>query len=56
MLQSILSIGLIQNIQSVSDNNNQTINRNDLGLPDLIKPIDTSKFQLVLSKLAIEKI
>ena len=56
MLQSILSIGLIQNIQSVSNKNNQTFNRNDLGLPDLIKPIDTSKFQLVLSKLAIEKI
>jgi heterodisulfide reductase subunit C len=56
MLQSILSIGLIQNIQSVSDKNNQTFNRNDLVLPDLIKPIDTSKFQLVLSKLAIEKI
>jgi heterodisulfide reductase subunit C len=56
MLQSILSIGLIQSIQSVSDKNNQTFNRNDLGLPELIKPIDISKFQLVLSKLAIEKI
>jgi heterodisulfide reductase subunit C len=56
MLQSILSIGLIQSIQSVSDKNNKTFNRNDLGLPELIKPIDTSKFQLVLSKLAIEKI
>ncbi len=56
MLQSILSIGLIQDIQNVSNINNQSINRNSLNLPKLSKPIDPNKFQLVLSKLAIEKI
>ena len=56
MLQSILSIGLIQDSQTVTDNNNQTINRNALDLPDLIKPLDVNKFQLVLSKIAIDKI
>jgi heterodisulfide reductase subunit C len=56
MLQSILSIGLIQDTQTVTDNKNQTINRKDLNLPDLTKPLDGNKFQLVLSKLAIEKI
>ena len=56
MLQSILSIGLIQDAQTVSNHNNQTVKRNDLDLPDLSKPFDGNKFQLVLSKLAIEKI
>lgn len=56
MLQSILSIGLIQDIQTISKSNNDTISRKDLGLPDISKPIDSNKFQLVLSKLAIEKI
>ena len=56
MLQSILSIGLIQDVQTISDRNNQAIKREKLNLPDLSKPIDTNKFQLVLSKLAIEKI
>jgi len=56
MLQSILSIGLIQDIQTISDRNNRAIKREKLNLPDLSKPIDTNKFQLVLSKLAIEKI
>jgi heterodisulfide reductase subunit C len=56
MLQSILSIGLIQDIQTISNLDNQTISRKDLNLPDLSKPIDSNKFQLVLSKIAIEKI
>ena len=56
MLQSILSIGLIQDIQTISKTDNNTINRNDLNLPDISKPVDSSKFQLVLSKIAIEKI
>ena len=56
MLQSILSIGLIQDVQTISDRNNQAIKRDKLNLPDLSKPVDTNKFQLVLSKLAIEKI
>ena len=56
MLQSILSIGLIQDVQTISTLDNQTISRNDLNLPNLSKPIDSNKFQLVLSKIAIEKI
>lgn len=56
MLQSILSIGLIQDVQSVVDCNNKAIKRDDLDLPAISKPIDTAKFQIVLSKLAVEKI
>jgi heterodisulfide reductase subunit C len=56
MLQSILSIGLIQDIQIISKSDNKTINRKELRLPDISKPVDSNKFQLVLSKLAIEKI
>jgi heterodisulfide reductase subunit C len=56
MLQSILSIGLIQDIQSISDCNNKPINRDDLDLPAISKPIDTSRFQMILSKIAIEKV
>jgi len=56
MLQSILSIGLIQDVQSVVDCNNKAIKRYDLDLPAISKPIDTAKFQIVLSKLAVEKV
>ena len=56
MLQSILSIGLIQDIQNITDSNNNTIMRDDLDLPIVSKPVDTTKFQTVLSKLAIEKV
>ena len=56
MLQSILSIGLIQDVQTISKTDSITINRNDLNLPDISKPVDSNKFQLVLSKIAIEKI
>ena len=56
MLQSILSIGLIQDVQNITDSNNNTITRDDLDLPVVSKPIDTAKFQTVLSKLAIEKV
>jgi heterodisulfide reductase subunit C len=56
MLQSILSFGLIQDVQSVSTREGISLNRTDLGLPTLSKPIDATKFQMVLSKLAIEKV
>jgi len=56
MLQSILSIGLIQDIQSITDNSNKAISRNDLKLPKITIPTDLTKFQMVLSKLAIEKV
>ena len=56
MLQSILSIGLLQDVQSVTTRDNKTVNRDDLGLPAVSKPADATKFQMVLSKLAVEKI
>jgi heterodisulfide reductase subunit C len=56
MLQSVLSIGLLQDIKSVSTSDNKTKNRADLGLPEISKPVDPTKFQMMLSKIAIEKI
>jgi len=56
MLQSILSIGLIQEVQNVTTHENITINREKLSLPLISKPTDQIKFQTMLSKLAVEKI
>ena len=56
MLQSVLSIGLLQDVKSVSTRDNKTKNRSDLGLPEVSKPEDPTKFQMMLSKLAIEKV
>lgn len=56
MLQSILSIGLIQDVQTVTTRDNKMKKREGLGLPAVSKPIDVAKFQTVLSKLAVEKI
>ncbi len=56
MLQSVLSIGLIQDIQSVTTKDNVTKKRDDLGLPKVSKPVDIAKFQMAITKLAVEKI
>ena len=56
MLQSVLSIGLLQDIKSVTTKQNKSYSRFDLGLPDISKPNDPSKFQTMLSKLAVEKV
>ena len=56
MLQSVLSIGLLQDIKSVSTSDNKTKNRTELGLPEISKPVDPTKFQMMLSKIAIEKV
>ena len=56
MLQSVLSIGLLQDIQNVTNRENKTITRTDLNLPEISKPADPTKFQMMLSKIAIEKI
>ena len=56
MLQSILSIGLIQDVQSVTTRDDKTMKRDNLGLPAVSKPVDAAKFQMVLSKLAVEKV
>jgi heterodisulfide reductase subunit C len=56
MLQSVLSIGLLQEVKSVTTKESKTKTRNDLGLPEISKPVDTTKFQMMLSKIAVEKI
>ena len=56
MLQSVLSIGLLQDIKEVTTKDNKTVKRSDLDLPDLSKPTDATTFQTFLSKLAVEKV
>ena len=56
MLQTILSTGLIQDIQEVTTRENNTIKRDDLGLPPLSKPTDVGKFQAGIMKVAVEKV
>ncbi len=56
MLQSVLSIGLLQDVKSVATCDNKTKTRSDLRLPEISKPTDPTKFQMMLSKLAVEKV
>src|SRR4030042_2033235 len=56
MLQSVLSIGLLQDVKTVTTRDNKTKTRNELGLPEISKPVDPTKFQMMLSKAAVEKI
>jgi heterodisulfide reductase subunit C len=56
MLQSILSLGLIQDVQQTTTRANTTVKRDDLGLPALSKPTDPTKFQAGLMKIAMEKV
>jgi heterodisulfide reductase subunit C len=56
ILQSVLSTGLLQEIKNVITKDNKTKTRDDLGLPEISKPIDPTKFQMMLSKSAVEKI
>ena len=56
MLQSILSMGLIQDIQQISTRLNKTMKRDDLRLPPLSKPVDVAKFQAGIMKIAMEKV
>jgi heterodisulfide reductase subunit C len=56
MLQSILSIGLIQDTQQTTTRSNKTMKRDDLGLPALSKPTDVVKFQAGIMKIAMEKV
>jgi len=56
MLQSILTMGLIQDIQQISTRTNTTVKREDLNLPPLSKPVDATKFQAGIMKIAMEKI
>lgn len=56
LLQSVLSIGLLQDVKSVTTRDNKTKSRSDLGLPEISKPTDPAKFQTMLSKIAVEKV
>lgn len=56
MLQSVLSIGLLQDVKNITTKDNKTVTRSGLGLPDISKPVDPAKFQMMLSKLAVEKV
>jgi len=56
MLQSVLSIGLLQDVKSVTTHDNKTKTRTDLDLPEISKPADPTKFQTMLSKIAVEKV
>lgn len=56
MLQSVLSIGLLQDIKHITTRDNKSVNRSELGLPEISKPLDPNKFQLMVSKIAVEKV
>jgi heterodisulfide reductase subunit C len=56
MLQSILSMGLIQDIQQTTTRGTTTVKRDELGLPPLSKPVDVAKFQAGIMKIAMEKV
>ena len=56
MLQSVLGLGLLQDLKSVTTSDSKTKTRSDLGLPEVSKPVDPTKFQMMLSKLAVEKV
>jgi len=56
MLQSILSTGLIQDVQQMTTKSNKTVKREDLGLPPLSKPTDLSKFQAGVMKISMDKL
>jgi len=56
ILQSILSIGAIQDVQEVTTKDNKTKKRQELELPDVSRPSDLTKFQAILMKIAVEKV
>lgn len=56
MLQSILSMGLIQDAQQITTRTNKTLKRDELELPALCKPVDLAKFQAGIMKIAMEKV
>jgi heterodisulfide reductase subunit C len=56
MLQSILSMGLIQDIQKIVTRSNKILKREELGLPPLSKPTDAAKFQQGIMKITMEKV
>ncbi|GAH32823.1 unnamed protein product [marine sediment metagenome] len=43
-------------MKSVTTGENKIVKRDDLNLPNISKPVDPAKFQMLLSKIAIEKV
>ena len=56
ILQSILSIGFLQDAQDVPTNSDESKNRKDFDLPPIAKPTDMTSLQMTLSSMAVEKI
>lgn len=56
ILQSILSIGLLQDVQEVPTNSGESKNRKDFDLPTIAKPADMTNLQTTLSSMAVEKV
>ena len=56
LLQSVLSMGLIQGELGVSTIDGEIKKRENLKLSPLSKPVDAATFQKVLTKIALEKI
>ncbi len=55
-LQTVLGTGLLQDVKTITTKDGGSLNRKDLGLPELSKPTDATKFQAMISKTAVEKI
>ncbi len=56
MLQNMITNGFIQRAMEVLDTENRVHDRRSLGLPEIKGPLDTAKFTMILSRLAVEKL
>lgn len=56
MLQSAMSMGLIQDLQEVVDRAGAVRTRDSLGLPPVSKPVDMEKFATAIMGTAVEKV
>jgi heterodisulfide reductase subunit C len=56
MLQSVLSLGLIQEPQETTAADGSVQNRETLGLPPISRPADVNNLMTALSTIAIEKV
>lgn len=56
MMQSAMSIGLIQDVQAVPTRSGEIRKRDETGLPPASKPEDPSRFQATIMAVAMEKV
>jgi len=54
-LQSIMTMGLLQDVQEVPSSDGKVVKREDLELPELSKPVDAAMFQMAFAGVAMEK-